>query len=113
MSVLIIKEYQLLTMHELLLNILSRTMTYVDEITINIMYGFQCNRATTDQLFYICQILQKKWSVHQLFIHFSRAYDSAMKVVLYNILTEFGITTILVWLTKKCLNKTYSKVHTR
>jgi hypothetical protein len=55
---------------------------------------------TTDQIFYICQILEKKWeyssTVHQLFIDFKKAYDSVRREVLYSILIEFGIPRKLV-----------------
>jgi hypothetical protein len=50
-----------------------------------------------DQIFYIRQILEKKWeyngTVQQLglFIDFKKAYDSVRREVLYNILIEFGI----------------------
>jgi hypothetical protein len=50
---------------------------------------------SADQIFYILQILQKKWeyngTVHQLFIDFRKAYDSVKREVLYNILFEFDI----------------------
>jgi hypothetical protein len=69
----------------------------------------------TDQIFYIQQILEKKWeyndTVHQLFIDFKKAYDSERREVLYNILIEFGITKKLVGLTQMCLNETYSTVY--
>ena len=53
----------------------------------------------TDQLLTIyyafVKYLRKKWeyndTVHQLFIDFKKAYDSARREVLYNILMEFGI----------------------
>jgi hypothetical protein len=48
--------------------------------------------------------------VHQLFIDFKKAYDSVRRVVLYNILIEFGISMKLVRLTKMFLNETYSRV---
>jgi hypothetical protein len=68
-----------------------------------------------DQISYIWQILEKKWEynemVHQLFIDFKKAYDSIKRVVLYNILLEFGIPKKLIRLIKICLNETYSKVH--
>jgi hypothetical protein len=55
-----------------------------------------------DQIFYIRQILEKKWeyngTVHQLFIDFKKAYDSVRKEVLYNTLIEFGIPRKLVGL---------------
>jgi hypothetical protein len=67
-----------------------------------------------NQIFYIRQILEKKWEyngmVHQLFIDFKKAYDSIRRDVLYNILLEFGIPKKPVRLIKMCLNETYSKV---
>jgi len=44
------------------------------------------NMSTTDHIFCICQILEKKWehneAVHQLFIDFKKAYDSVRREVL-------------------------------
>jgi hypothetical protein len=69
----------------------------------------------TDHVFYIWQILEKKWeyngTVHQLFIDFKKAYSSVRREVLYNILIVFGIPRKLVGLIKMCLNETYSTVH--
>jgi hypothetical protein len=43
---------------------------------------------TTDQIFYICQILKKKLqyneTAHQLLTDFKKAYDSVRSEVLYN-----------------------------
>jgi hypothetical protein len=48
----------------------------------------------TDQIFYIWQVLEKKWeyhgTIHQLFIDFKEAYNSVRREVLYSILIEFG-----------------------
>jgi hypothetical protein len=67
-----------------------------------------------DWIFYIQQILEKKWeyngTVHQIFIDFKKAYDSVKREVLYSILVEFGIPKKLVRIIKMCLNETYSKV---
>ena len=56
---------------------------------------FWHNRSTTDHIFCICQILEKKYeyyaTVHPPFIDFMKAYDSFRREVLYNILIEFGI----------------------
>jgi hypothetical protein len=48
--------------------------------------------------------------VHQLFIYFKKAYDSVRRVVLYNILIEFGIPKKLVRLIKMRLTETCSRV---
>ena len=48
--------------------------------------------------------------MHQLFIDFKKAYDSARREVLYNILIEFGIPKKLVRLVKMCSTETYSRV---
>jgi len=48
--------------------------------------------------------------VHQLFIYFTKAYDSVRREILYNILTELGILKKLVRLMKMCQNETYSTV---
>jgi hypothetical protein len=47
-------------------------------------------------------------TLHQLFVHFNKAYDSVRREVLYNILIEFGIPMKLVRLIKMCLNEMYS-----
>jgi hypothetical protein len=103
------------TSYKIVCNILlSRLIPYADEITGGHQCGFRRNRSTTDQIFYVRQILEKKWeyngTVHQLFISFKKAYDSVNREALYNILTEFGIPRKLVGLIKMCLNETYSIV---
>ena len=105
----------LLTTYTVLSNILlSRFIPYVEEIIGDRQCGFQCNRSTTDHIFCIYQILEKKWeyneAVHQLFIDFKKAYDSFMREVLFNIVIEFGIPMNLVRLIKMCLRETYSRV---
>jgi hypothetical protein len=103
------------TAYKILSNIvLARLTPYVNEIIGDHQCGFFRNRSTMNQIFYIRQVLEKKWEyngmVHQLFIDFKKAYDSIRKEVLYNILVEFGIPKKLVRLIKTCLNETYSKV---
>jgi hypothetical protein len=105
------------TSYKILSNILlSRLTPYVDKIIGDHQCGFRCNWSTTDQIFCICQILEKKWeyngTVHKLIIDFKKAYDSVRREVLYNILIEFVIPRKLVKLIKMCLNETYSKAHT-
>jgi hypothetical protein len=104
------------TSYKILSNVLLAKLTpYADEIIGDHHHGFWCNRSTTDQIFYIWQILQKKrqynGTVHQLFTDFKKAYDSVRREMLYNILTEFGIPRKLVGLIQMCLNKIYSTAH--
>ena len=47
--------------------------------------------------------------MQQLFVDFKKAYDSVRKVVLYNILIEFGIPLKLLRLMKMCLNENYCR----
>jgi hypothetical protein len=77
------------TSYNILSNILlSRLGSYVDEIIGAHQCGFQLNKSTTDQIFCICQILEKKWEynemVHQLFIDFNKAYDLVRRQVCTN-----------------------------
>jgi hypothetical protein len=79
---------------------------------------FHHNRSTTNQIFYVWQVLKKKkkkWeysgTVHQLFVDFKKTYYSVKREVIYIIVLEFGIPKKLVRLIKMCLNQTYSKVH--
>jgi len=103
------------TTYKILSNILlSRLIPYAEEIMGDHQCGFRRNRSTTDHIFCIRQILEKKWehneSVHQLFIDFKEAYDSVRREALYNILIAFGIPKKLVRLIKMCLTETYSRV---
>ncbi|PNF36269.1 hypothetical protein B7P43_G06499 [Cryptotermes secundus] len=94
--------------------LLSRLSLYINENVGDHQCGFRRNRSTTDQMFCIPQILEKKWeyveAVHQQFIDFKKPCDSVRREVLYNILIEFGIPIKLVRLIKMFLNETYSKV---
>jgi sorting nexin-29 len=87
---------------------------YAEEIIGDHQCGFRHSRSTTDHIFSIRQILEKKWEynevVHQLFLDFKKAYNSVRREVLCNILIEFGIPMKLVRLIKMCLNETYSRV---
>jgi hypothetical protein len=80
--------------------LLSRLIPYEEEITGDRQCGFRRNRSATDHIFFIRQILDKKWeyneAVHQLFINLKKPYDSVRREALYNILIEFGIPKKLV-----------------
>jgi hypothetical protein len=93
----------------------SKLSPYINEITMDRQCGFQNNRSTTDHIFCIRQILEKKWEyngrVHKLFVDFNKAYGSVRREVLYNILIEFRVTMKLVRLIKLRLNEPDSKVY--
>ena len=81
----------LTTTYKILSNILlSRLSPYTEGIIVDHQCGFRRNRSTTDRMFCIQQILEKKWeyneAVPQLLIDFEEAYDSVRREVLYNIL---------------------------
>jgi len=62
------------SMYKILSNILlSRLIPYVEEVIGDNQCGFRRNRSTTDLIFCIRQILEKKWeyneAVHQLYIY--------------------------------------------
>jgi hypothetical protein len=104
--------------YKILSNILlSKLSPCVNEIIGDHRCGFRRNRSTTDLIFCIRQILEKKWeyneSVHQLFIDFKEAYDSVRREVLYNILIEFGVPMKLVRLINMCLIEAHNKVRIR
>jgi len=54
-----------------------------------------------------CEYIEE---VHQLFIHFKKAYVSVRREVIYKILIEFGIHRNLVNLVKMSLMETYNRV---
>jgi len=91
-----------------------RLTPYVDETIGDHQHEFGHSRSPTDQIFCIHQILEKMWEYngteHQLFIDCEKASGLVRREVLYSILTEVGISMILVRLIKMCLNKTCSKV---
>jgi len=93
---------------------LSRLTPYVGEIIAYHQCGFRRNISTTNHIFCIRQILEKKWelseTVHQLFMDFKEGYDSVRREVLYNILVGFGIPMKLARLIKVCLNVVCSRV---
>ena len=91
----------MLTTYKILLNILLSKLTpYAEEIIGDHKCGFQSNGSITDNIFCICQILEKTWkyneAVRQLCIDFKKTYDSIRKEVFYNIFIEFCIPMKLV-----------------
>jgi hypothetical protein len=63
---------------------MARLTPYVNEIIGDYQCGLRHNRFTTDQIFYIRQILEKKWdyngTVHQLFIVLKKAHEPIKRI---------------------------------
>jgi hypothetical protein len=102
------------TVYKMVSDILLSIITpYAEEVIEYHQCRFQCYRSTTDHIFCIHQILGKKWEYNEAMHHVFRLqeiYDSVTRVVLYNILNEFGIPIKLVRLIKMWLTEMYSTV---
>jgi hypothetical protein len=75
-------------------NLLSKLSPYIDEIIGVHQCDFKGNRPSSDQIFCICHIVEKKWEYNETvhpFIDLKKAYDSVRREVLYSILIEFGV----------------------
>ena len=93
------------TTYKILSNILlSRLISYEEEITGESQCWFRRKKSTTNHILYICEILETKWeyneAVNRLFVSFKKVYESVTRKVLYNILIEFGIPLKIVGLIK-------------
>jgi hypothetical protein len=67
----------------------------------------------TDQIFAFDNYWRKEEyneTVHQLFINFTKVYDSIRGEELYNIRIQSGVPMSPVRLIKLCLNETYTEV---
>jgi hypothetical protein len=78
------------TAYKNLSNILQARLTpYVNKINGDHQCGFRRNGCTNDQIFYIRQLLEKKWeyngTMQQLYVYFKKAYVSVKSKVLHNI----------------------------
>jgi hypothetical protein len=66
-----------------------RLTPYINDIIGYYQCGFRRNISTTDPIFCVHQIREKKWknsgTVRELFIDFEKAYDSVRRDVLYSI----------------------------
>jgi hypothetical protein len=86
---------------------------YINEIIGDHQYGFRRNRSSTDQIFYIRQILEKNGNIMGRCISYlltSKKPMTQLRDKFCNILLEFGIPKNLVRLIKMSLKETYSKV---
>jgi hypothetical protein len=89
-----------------------RLTPYAYEIIWDHSVGFDTKGQKMIILLELVKYFRKKGDknevIHQLFIDFKKAYDSARREVLYNILIEFVIPMKLVRLIKMYLNETHS-----
>jgi hypothetical protein len=78
--VVIIEAHHFYQLHTKFYLAFLRLTPYAEEMIGDHQCGFQHNRSTTDRIFSIYEILEKKWeyneAVHQLFIDFNKTNDS-------------------------------------
>jgi hypothetical protein len=91
---------------------LAKLTSYVDEIDRDHQFGLSRNKSTTDQIFYIRQVLWggKGSMMGQNIRYFKEACNSVKRKILYNIPLGFVITKIPVSIIKICLNEICSKI---
>jgi hypothetical protein len=87
---------------------------YTDEIIGPYQAGFMQGKSTTDQIFSVRQILERRWEYNQesvhLFVDYLQAYDSVHRPGLWAILEDFGVPRHLVDLLKACYRNPTAKV---
>ena len=103
------------TAYKILANILLERLKPIVESGLgDYQCGFRKNRSTVDQIFTVRQMLEKCWEfnrvIHQLFIDFRQAYDSILRVKLWDAMVELGIPKKLIKLTSICVNGSRSRV---
>lgn len=94
--------------------LLKRLELYAEGILGDYQCGFRQNRSTTDQLFLLKQLMEKRWEyakdIHSLFVDFTKAYDSIDKKALYTILRNYGIPEKLVQMIEVATRKSKMRV---
>lgn len=94
--------------------ILKRIQPYAEECLGDYQAGFRRNRSTTDQIFTLRQIFEKCWEhnmdVHNIFVDFSKAYDSIIRKQMWSILEEFGIPHKIISMAKVCVDGSRARV---
>ena len=94
-----------------------RLIPYTEPILGEYQAGFRSNRSTSDQIFTLRQVLEKRWefaqSSHLLFIDFKQAYDCLHRDSLWAILSSFGIPTKLVKIIQALYTDTTSRVRVK
>ena len=94
--------------------IYNRLLPYTETIIGEYQAGFRGNRSTTDQIFVLRQIIEKKWEyaqeAHVIFIDFKQAYDCLHRDSLWRILESFNIPTKLIRMIRALYKETSSRV---
>jgi sorting nexin-29 len=92
----------------------NRLLPYVETTTGDYQCGYRGERSTADQIFTVCQILEKCGEhgkdTNHLFSDFKAAYDSIDKRSLYAAIEELNIPEKLIALVKAMMNNTNCRV---
>ena len=91
-----------------------RLLPYVEPVLGDYQAGFRNNRSTSDQIFSIRQVIEKRWEFakdsHIIFVDFKQAYDCLHRESLWKILAGFMVPTKLINIIKALYNETTAKV---
>ncbi|KAI5717474.1 hypothetical protein M8J77_006391 [Diaphorina citri] len=94
--------------------ILERLKPFTDEIVGDYQAGFKKNKSTTDQIFSLRQILEKRIEYGKetviLFVDFKKAYDCLIRRKIFDALLVLGIPKKLTQMVKACMQQTYNQV---
>ena len=101
--------------YKILTSVSNERVQKVTERIIREYYcGFCPNKGTTDQLFIIRQMTEKKWEhgflLHMLFIDFEQAFDNVNRRKLSEAMEEVGIPQKLIKLIEMTLKNTKAVV---
>ncbi|XP_055714419.1 uncharacterized protein LOC129808671 [Phlebotomus papatasi] len=93
---------------------MGRRAPFAQTIIGSYQCGFTPGKSTTDQIFSLRLSMEKMrehdQALHHLFIDFKAAYDSIVRVKLYEAMGEFGIPNKLIKLTRMTMTDVRSKV---
>jgi hypothetical protein len=89
-------------------------MPYIEATISDYQCGYRGEWSTIDQIFTLCQILEKcseyGKDTHHLFIGFKAAYDSIQRSSLYAAMQELNTPQKLIALVKAMVNNTQCQV---
>jgi Reverse transcriptase (RNA-dependent DNA polymerase) len=76
--------YLLNVVYKVLAKVLyDRLLLYANAVVQNYQAGFQAGKSTIDQLYALCQVLQRAIITHHLLINFKVVYDTIIRIEVF------------------------------